>query len=144
MLLVALIALTANIGTAQAKKPATFATLNQWANTEIKNGGIYGRGWGQASPKLKFIVTQMIFIKFGDNWVGRKMLCYAHRESGLNPMALSRTNDHHVFQLNYSAHNGSFDFTRLDKPDVGYGITSAWRLYRGAGFTPWAGGSHSC
>ena len=134
-------------GFAQGKTRAnpTWATLDQRATKEIKHGGIYSRRWGAASPKLKAIVTQMILMKFGHGYIGQKALCYAQRESGLNPLALSSTNDHHVFQLNWSAHHNTFDYARLDEPDVGYGIIAGWRLSKGGrDFSAWAGGSHSC
>lgn len=138
---------TVVVATAQGgnKKPASpsWATLQQWADAEVKSGGIYGRDWGEASPKLKWISKQMILMKFGAN--GWRALCFAQRESGLNPAALSRTNDHHLFQLNWSAHHNTFDYERLDRYDVGYGIQAAFSLSRGGrDFSPWAGGTYSC
>lgn len=122
----------------------TWATMDQRASAEIKAGGVYSRGHGAASPKLKAIVTRMIYMRMGHGYHGKKMWCYANRESGLNPGALSPTNDHNVFQFNWSAHHNSLDFNKLDEPRVGYAIIAADRMFKGAGYSPWAGGSHSC
>jgi hypothetical protein len=134
-------ATTAHASTKKSASP-TWATLNQWGNREIKRGGIYGRGWGQASPKLKYLAERMIVMKFGKD---SPALCYARRESGLNPAALSRTNDHHLFQLNYAAHHNAIDFNKLDTFALGYGIVKAWQMSsHGTDFGPWQGGSYSC
>lgn len=134
-----------NSGAASSKKQKTWATLAQDAQREVARGGIYGRSWGAVSPRLKQIATEMIYFKFGRGYAGKKAWCYAYRESGLNPMALSRTNDHHLFQLNYAAHHHSIDFSRLDKPDVAYGVEAAYRMsHGGSNWSPWNGGSYSC
>lgn len=129
--------------TAQAhKQHVSWATLEQRANTLIALGAVHSTRHGDASPVLKYIETQMIYMKFGKD--APRAWCYANRESGLNPGAISSTDDHSLFQINRSAHSQQFDFARLDRPEVGYGITAAWRLYRGAGWQPWAGGSYPC
>lgn len=152
MLTLAAVIFSGGFGTniAQAEKNhkkivnPTWATLQQWANKEIQNGGARSREWGDASPKLKYISKLMIYRAFGSGYTGEKMLCYANRESGMNPWALSETGDHNLFQINYVAHHSYIDFNRLDKPDVGYGILAAKKLYNVAGYSPWSGGKYSC
>lgn len=145
-IIIAIASLAIFVGSsAQASKEASWATLAQRADNEVRNGGVYSRRWGAASPKLKALVTTMIYKKFGHGYNGKRMWCYANRESGLNPWALSRTGDHHVFQFNHYAHHRTLDFNRLDKPDVAYGIIAAYRMSKGGtSVSPWAGGAYSC
>jgi hypothetical protein len=140
---VMLLSLSAQAAT--TSRTPSWATLAQQAQREIKNGGVYSRRWGAASPKMKSIITSMIYSKFGHGYIGKRMWCYANRESGLNPIALSSTGDHSTFQFNYYAHHNSLDFGRLDKPDVAYSIEAAYRMSGGGTKTsPWSGGSYSC
>lgn len=116
----------------------TWATWEQRAQKEIKAGGVYSHRHGAASPKLKYIIQQMIYMKFGHGYNGYHMMRCAARESGFNPFAISRTNDHGTLQINYAAHHRTFDFNKIDH-SPGYGIIAAVRLFGGSGFGPWYG-----
>lgn len=69
--------------------------------------------------------------------------CIVKRESGWNPRAVSRTNDHGLFQI-----NGIHSYTMRDswarRYDPVTNVLMAWRLYRAAGWSPWAGGAYRC
>lgn len=135
---IVLLAIAATANGKTSVNSVSWATWEQRAQKEIKAGGIYSTRHASASPKLKYIVIQMIYMRFGHGYVGYHMYRCALRESGFNPGAISRTNDHGTFQINYAAHHDSFDFWKIDH-SPGYGINAAWRLYQGAGFGPWYG-----
>jgi hypothetical protein len=76
-------------------------------------------------------------------WAVQKAYCIVGRESTWNPRAISPTGDYGLFQINYSAHHRSFDWSRILEPH--YNTYVAWRLSnRGHNWQPWAGGSYSC
>lgn len=73
----------------------------------------------------------------------RRAFCIVGRESSWNPRAVSSTGDYGLFQINYSAHHSSYDWSRILQP--AYNTAVAWRLSnRGTDFSPWKGGRYWC
>lgn len=99
---------------------------------DLSNAKGYSTCWGCASPQVKEAVRQYLM-----QTVGYPLVACAYRESGYNPSAISRTNDHGVFQFNYAAHHGWIDFARLDRGDVYYNVMLAKKLYHDSGLAPW-------
>jgi len=118
---------------------AALAFLGGGTNAEAKNQPVdlshatgYATCWGCASPQVREAVRQYLL-----KTVGYPLINCAYRESGYNPSAISRTNDHGVFQFNYSAHHGWIDFARLDRGDVYYNVYLAKKMYADSGLAPW-------
>lgn len=119
------------------------------------NGGItchtVGVGHDCATPYMRNIVRELItrYFPAGENrdWA----LCVAGRESGMNPAAVSSTDDHGVGQLNRPSHSW-VDYNRIAfwhkgrwASDPVYSTQVFVRLSRhGANRSPWAGGAYHC
>jgi membrane-bound lytic murein transglycosylase MltF len=114
--LVLTLALFVFAAAANARVPAHGSTVAQ-AKKEIR------RLWGPQAPRA---------------------FCIVGRESSWNPRAVSRTNDHGLFQLNaiHARTYGRVWWARRYDPVAN--VRMAWRLYRGAGWSPWAGGAYRC
>lgn len=141
-LALAVIVIAALAGPAQSASPEKNAAA---ARHEAKTGGILGRGWGQATPRMKLLARKVIVDRFAPagQYAVNKALCYATRESGLNPGAVSRTGDHGLGQINYYAHHRTYDFARIYDPVYNAGVM--WAMSAGGTrWGPWAGGTHSC
>lgn len=104
-------------------------------------GSAYADNYGGNSRREQAEVTKIIQARFGHGWLGRTMLCIARRESGLNPRAANwrdaNGGSHGLFQIN-GVHRGKLDWGRIYDPH--YNTLAAWRLYKGAGLSPWGGG----
>lgn len=72
-----------------------------------------------------------------------RAFCIVARESNWDPKAVSRTNDHGLFQLN-AIHARAFGSDWAHRYDPVENVRMAFRLYKAAGFSPWAGGRYSC
>lgn len=72
-----------------------------------------------------------------------RAFCIVGRESHWNPRAVSRTNDHGLFQIN-AIHSRSMSDLWARRYDPVVNVHMAWRLYRGAGWHPWDGGAYAC
>lgn len=59
------------------------------ADAEIRNGGIYGIGWGAASPRLKALCYEAVSRAFGSRAAWARYI--VNRESGCNPAASNTT-----------------------------------------------------
>lgn len=73
-----------------------------------------------------------------------RAFCIVGRESSWNPRAVSRTNDHGLFQLN-AIHARTFGpklWARRYDPVAN--VDMAYRLYLADGFGPWRGGRWAC
>jgi len=114
---------------------------------------VYGTCWGCASRYMRRLQEELI-LRYFPSWNEGLALCIAHRESGLNPHAISRTNDHGVAQLNRPTWDSRWNPRVLYAHPGGLGIATDWRkiydpvystwLYRYMvslkGFGPW--GNH--
>ena len=69
----------------------SYAQLDRAAQKEIARGGIYGIGWGAASPWLKSICYEMVERAFTPYGNQRWATYVVNRESGCNPGAVNTT-----------------------------------------------------
>jgi hypothetical protein len=71
--------------------------------------------------------------------------CVVGRESGWNPRAVSRTNDHGLFQLNI-IHAGYFTRAGMwhRRYTIRGGVRMGYLLWRAQGRSPWYGGHRAC
>lgn len=99
---------------------------------DLRNAPGYGTCWGCASPEVREAVKSYLL-----RTVGATLTRCAYRESGYNPSAVSRTDDHGVFQFNRPSHPW-IDYVRIAR-DVVYNVAAARRLYAAAGLQPWGG-----
>lgn len=121
----------------QVKAPNLEATARYVAN----HGGITGSCYGCATPRMRGLVAQLIIKRFG-SYAGRA-LCFARRESGLNPGAISASDDHGAFQVHRASYH-PFDYWRLDHDPV-YSVAIGWVVSdHGTNWGPWAGGRYAC
>jgi hypothetical protein len=100
--------------------------------------------YGGVSASVRARVRREIRRQFpASEW--RWAYCVVGRESGWNPRAVSRTNDHGLFQLNII--HASY-FTRAGMWGLRYtirgGTRMAYLLWRAAGRSPWYGGHRAC
>jgi hypothetical protein len=92
--------------------------------------------------RLSYELVERAFTPYGPNAV-RWSLCVVNRESGGNPGAISRTDDHGLPQFNRPSHPW-IDYTRL-KRDPPYAVAIFVRMSRGGSYrSPWSGGHYSC
>ncbi len=103
------------IATLSVAGSATASTVAQ-AKQEIR------RLWGSQAPRA---------------------FCIVGRESSWNPRAVSRTNDHGLFQIN-AIHARTFGPMWARRYDPVANVDMAWRLYLADGFGPWRGGRWAC
>jgi hypothetical protein len=122
------------------KRPHPLSLAVQ-ARLEVRRGGIYGTCYGCASSRLKSLTAALIRQRFGV--YAARALCFARRESGLNPGAISSTDDHGAFQINRPTH-GQFSYWLMDH-DPAYGVQAGWVVSdHGTNWGPWAGGRYTC
>lgn len=120
-------------------------SLTSQARFEYAHGGVLSSRWGAATPRMKSLSRQLIVARFASagSYAVQKALCYAQRESGMNPGAISSGGDHGLGQINWSAHHSTYDFGRIHDPVYNVGVMWAMSA-RGTQWGPWAGGSYSC
>lgn len=117
-------------------------TLEKQARIVARTGGIYSSRYGAASPYLKRLSRELVARAF-PSWAERWAFCVVGRESGWNPGAISRTDDHGLAQINRPSHRW-VDYRRITADPV-YGVAVFVRLSdRGASRGPWGGGTYSC
>ena len=125
--------------TAAARGPRR--SLAAEARFTASHGGVYSHGYGAATARMKQLTASLIVQRFGAS--SSRALCFARRESGLNPVAVSATDDHGAFQVNRPTHP-QFDYWRMDH-DPAYGVWAGWVVSsRGRDWSPWNGGSYAC
>jgi len=73
----------------------------------------------------------------------QRVYCIINRESGWNPRAVSRTNDHGLLQLN-AIHRSRFPGLWPRRYEIQANIRMGYLLWRDVGFQPWQGGGYSC
>ena len=120
-------------------------SLVSQARYEYAHGGVLSSRWGAATPRMKSLSRQLIAARFAPAgaYAVQMALCYANRESGMNPGAVSSGGDHGLGQINWSAHHNTYDFSRMHDPVYNVGVMWAMSAH-GTRWGPWAGGSHSC
>lgn len=137
----AAVSVTSQAGGALLKRPPT---LPAQARTLAAQSG-YNHAYGGGSARLKQVTAQLIrqvFRPAGPSAVARA-LCFARRESGLNPVAISTSDDHGAFQVNRPTHP-QFNYWLMDH-DPAYGVEAGWSVSsRGRDWGPWAGGAYPC
>jgi hypothetical protein len=72
---------------------------------------------------------------FGNDWVIAKAICSA--ESGLNPTAVSPTNDHGLCQINWPSHSKKFNYDLSATYDPETNIRIAAQIYYSSGPYAW-------
>lgn len=119
------------------------------ARREAKNGGVICPKHGCATPKLKWLVRQLLLYRFkpaGERAV-RTADCIVRAESGYNPGAISDTNDYSVLQANRPTHEKNHPgwwrrargFRYLIFDPV-YAVGVMWSMSkRGTSWIPWTG-----
>lgn len=130
-------------------RASVFSRLAKAARYEAQHGGVLCSRHGCATPKMKWLVRQLIFYRFrpaGSRAV-KTADCIAEAESGFNPGAISRTKDWGVGQINEAAHEpdypwwwqprAGFKYAVLD-PVYNIGIMRSMSK-RGTSWTPWTG-----
>jgi hypothetical protein len=103
-----------------------------------------------AEDESGYDVKRIIYKYFGSGWLGRKMVCIASRESGLNPWASNwrDTNggSHGLFQINGANAPGGWAtrswIQRMYDPWIN--VATAYSLYRRNGLSPWAATAGGC
>lgn len=118
-------------------------TLEREARKVARTGGIVCSRHGCATPYMKRLSYELVARLFDSNneaWA----LCVVRRESGGNPGAVSRTDDHNLAQFNRPSWQHAYDFDLLAWDPV-YGARSFFNLSGGGrSRSPWNGGTYSC
>lgn len=138
----------------------TTGQLEREARKVALNGGIVchtpGVGAACATPYMRRLVRELVERRFRPDgpFAIAWGLCIAGRESGFNPAAVSRTDDHGAGQLHRPAHPwvsyGRIAWRTNVSPtgwagDPVYSVAVFHRLSRGAtNRGPWRGGAHPC
>lgn len=120
-------------------------SLTQQARQLAAHGGIRSSRYGDATPRLKALTAELIRRRFRAAGWGAvaRALCIARRESGLNPGAVSSTQDYGVSQIHVAAHP-EYSAYRLTRDPV-YSVNAFWRLSNhGRDWSPWNGGRYAC
>lgn len=116
-------------------------TLEAQAAYTAAHGGVTGTCYGCATGQMKTLVARLIAKRFGG--AASRALCFARRESGLNPAAISRSDDHGAFQINRPTHP-QFNYGRMQR-DPAYGVWAGWVVSdHGTDWGPWSGGAYAC
>lgn len=124
--------------TATADNPIIPQKLAKEARWLAAHGGVRSSRHGDATPRMKSLVTELILARFKPQGsaVQRLALCIANGESGLNPGAISSTSDYGVFQINKPSWEHTYDWTRILDPVYNIGV--GWAMSRrGSSWYPW-------
>jgi len=103
LLLIALIAAVADAKGADRVDRLSRAQLEHAAERAAATGGIRSHRYADATPWMKRLARELIeraFPRESRAWA----LCVVGRESGFNPGAISRTDDHGLAQINRPSH----------------------------------------
>ncbi len=121
-----------------------FRQLAKAARYEAKNGGIKSKRHGDATPKMKWLVRQLLIYRFASagRYALKVVLCIVGRESGFNPGAVSDSDDHGVGQFNRPWHPqyiyDPWPTARIYDPV--YNIELIWTASsHGISWQPWTG-----
>ena len=110
-------------------------TLERAAHRAVVHGRIRSTRWGDATPWLRRLSRELIeraFTGSSRSWA----LCVVERESGFNPGAVSRTDDHGLPQINRPSHSW-VNYSRIVRDPV-YAVAVMVRLSdHGANRQPW-------
>lgn len=109
--------------------------LERAAHAAVHNGGIRSHRYGDASPWLRRLSRELVERAFtgSSRWWA---LCVVNRESGFNPGAISRTDDHGLPQINRPSHPW-VNYPRIIRDPV-YAVAVMVRLSeRGQSRGPW-------
>jgi hypothetical protein len=140
------VTLTEDTGSATTKRidAMTQKQLEAEARYVAVHGGVICTRWGCATPYMKRLSRELVYRQFRRTGTERWALCVVERESGFNPGAVSRTNDHGLAQFNAPSWSHLYDMRRLKRDPV-YAVKSFFRLSGGGRSTsPWRGGGYSC
>lgn len=140
-----LVTVALSVGLASTAAAGVTPDLAKQARWEYAHGGVLSSRWGAATPRMKSLSRQLIAARFAPAgaYAVQMALCYAGRESGMNPGAISSGGDHGLGQINYSAHHRTYDFTRMLDPVYNVGVMWAMSAH-GTRWGPWRGGTYSC
>lgn len=111
------------------------ARLERAAHRAVVKGGVHSTRWADASPWLRRLSHELVERAFGETTRGWA-LCVVGRESGFNPGAVSRTDDHGLPQINRPSHPW-VNYARIVRDPV-YAVAVMVRLSdHGASRGPW-------
>jgi hypothetical protein len=140
--LLALLSVTITVGQASSStrvERMSQRVLEREARKVAVHGGVTGSCWGCATPYMKRLSYELIDRAFSSSYRSWAH-CIVNRESGYNPGAVSRTDDHGLPQFNRPSHSW-INYTKV-KRDPPYAVACFVRLSRGGSNQgPWG---YSC
>jgi len=135
VLLLAVLAVVADADGADRVDRLSQARLERAAERAASTGGIRSSRYADATPWMRRLARELVERAF-PRGSRQTALCIVDRESGFNPGAISRTDDHGLPQINRPSH--PWVNVRRIVVDPVYAVAVMVRLsHRGRDWGPW-------